>query len=107
MYYILSLKWTRTFDPFFTWWGPNNCGYQFSLESSGKYTEEQVRERKSYLDDREDTIAIPVEVAEVFSVDGSHPKWENLKGKKVVKRTNKKFRELVKKYAPDWKGPRP
>jgi len=107
MFYILSLKWTRTYDPFFTWWGPDNKGYQFSLESSGKYTEKQVNEHKKYYDDREDTVAIPVEVVEAFAVDGDKPKWENLKGKKVVKRTNRKFREIVKSYAPNWKGPRP
>ena len=61
-YYILSLKWTRGDQV--TWWGPDNIGYVRNLEQAGVYTEDQVRARPDYYDNRDSTVAVPVEAVE-------------------------------------------
>lgn len=62
-YYILSLKWTRDRNRQIVWWGPGNSGYTEDLAAAGVYTEEQVRDQPDYYNNRESTIAVPVEEA--------------------------------------------
>jgi len=42
MFYVLSLKWSKSTDRVLTWWGPNNSGYAFRLESAGRYTQAEI-----------------------------------------------------------------
>lgn len=63
-YFIMSLKWTRTNEDSVTWWRANASGYTWLLTSAGRYTERQVRGNPAYYDNRENTIAVPCEVAE-------------------------------------------
>lgn len=61
-YHILSLKWTRGDQ--IVWWGPDDSGYVKNLAQAGVYTEEQVRARPTYYDNRDSTVAVPVEAVE-------------------------------------------
>lgn len=63
-FYILSLKWTRSGEDCATWWGPDNSGYVLSLDNAGRYSEELVRSKPGYYDNRESTLAVPCEVAD-------------------------------------------
>lgn len=47
---------------YITVWRPDCCGYAFPLSWAGKYTRDDVRQRHSYLNNGEETIAVPCAV---------------------------------------------
>jgi hypothetical protein len=63
LYYVLSLKHSKSSDGVLTWWGPNNGGYGFRLELAGKYLESVIDAHPSYYNG-EHGRAIPCEVVE-------------------------------------------
>lgn len=65
-FYILSLKYSKGDN--IVWWGPDDGGYTVVLDRAGKYSREQVEGHRSYYDDREDTLAVPCEIAEARTV---------------------------------------
>jgi hypothetical protein len=65
-YYILSLKWTRREDCI-TWWQPDASGYTRVLEFAGRYSEEDVKRRASYLNNGENTVAIRCDIVDRFA----------------------------------------
>jgi|SRR6185436_2725340 len=71
-YYILSLRWTRTNEECVTWWGHDNSGYVISLANAGRYSDERVRSMPGYYDNRENTVAVPCEVAEKHALRVVH-----------------------------------
>lgn len=64
-FFILSLKWTRSGEAI-TWWREDNAGYTTDLQQAGRYPAAKVLERRSYYDNKVDTLAIPCEAA--FSI---------------------------------------
>lgn len=62
-YLILSPKWTHYDDPYITFWRPNNAGYAWALEWSGRYDEVLIASHASYYNNADSTIAVPVDVA--------------------------------------------
>jgi hypothetical protein len=63
-YYILSITHTKGGDEILTWWRPDNSGYTVFLESAGRYSEETVKGKLHYYDNKKETIAVPCERAE-------------------------------------------
>jgi hypothetical protein len=43
-------------------WRPDSAGYAYPLSWAGRYTREEVRQRPSYLNNGETTIAVPCAV---------------------------------------------
>lgn len=68
MYYIMSLKWTRSGEEAVTFWGPGNSGYVLNLNEAGRYSDDQVTERCSYYDNRENTIALPCDIVDKYAI---------------------------------------
>lgn len=62
-FYILSIKHTAGSDNVLSWWGPNRCGYVWSLDKAGQYTEQEIKEM---MLDGQGSIAIPVETVEAI-----------------------------------------
>jgi hypothetical protein len=72
-YYIISCKHTSGYT--LTLWRPNNSGYTIYLEQAGKYSEEDVKKNPLYYNNRNDTIAVPVE--ELEKIAHHVIPWEN------------------------------
>ena len=72
MFYVLSLKWTKSSDRVVTWWGPDSGGYVFRLESAGRYPESVIAAHPGHYNNNVDkgigTKAILCEVAEALAV---------------------------------------
>ncbi len=114
-YYIFSLKWSQKHLPVFNWWQADASGYAMIVKTTeperlyhaGVYTEETVQGHTTYYDNRDTTIAIPVEVVEPFLVTAQGiDRWKILDGQQVVMLDNEDFRKVILEYVPDWKGPR-
>lgn len=60
-YYLLSLKWSN--GDYYTWWGPDNCGYTRDIAKAGIYSEETINAQKSYYSNTS-TMPVPVEVVD-------------------------------------------
>lgn len=78
MFYILSLKYSKIDEPL-VWWRPDNRGYTNDLSRAGKYTEEDVRKKSGYYDNKESTLAVPVELADSWIRPIIMPSCENMK----------------------------
>jgi len=63
-FYVLSLKYSNA--TYWRWWGPNNCGYVDDLNQAGRYPEAAIREKASYYNDGESTLAVPCEVVDTL-----------------------------------------
>jgi hypothetical protein len=68
-FYIFSLKHTNRKDPWITFWRPENKGYAWPLEWSGKYTASEIDGDPGYYNDGVDTIAVPVVNVESLKIE--------------------------------------
>ena len=59
VYLILSLKWSDGLDKL-NWWGPDNNGYAYDIDTAGRYTAKQVASNPGYYDNGDTTRAVPV-----------------------------------------------
>lgn len=90
-YFILSAKHTGKRDPYITFWRPNDAGYAWPLEWSGRYPAEQIRAASDYYNDGVDTYAVPVSLVMGFAkeavIDGQRVR--------AVKNNKQTFRQLI------------
>ncbi|MBS0967749.1 hypothetical protein JK232_02470 [Nissabacter archeti] len=73
-YYIVSVKWTERGDPYITLWGPDDGGYRARLESSGRYSHENVMSALWYYNNGYHTLAVPCPILEEIAVNVK-PGW--------------------------------
>lgn len=93
--YIVSLK-DRDLQrrhPYVTVWRPDCAGYAYPLSWAGKYTRQDVAERANYLNNGEETIAVPCALVEALSEPPIPGRIDNDAGP-VVRKTPTNLRLL-------------
>ncbi len=66
LFYVLSLRHSKSSDGVLLFWGPNDADYRYRLNQCGKYTEAQIQAPGNYYDNGDSTRAIPV--ADVLAI---------------------------------------
>lgn len=66
-YFVISVGHTQRGSPYITLWAANNSGYRGRIETAGRYTENQIRQKLGYYNCGCDNVAVPCDVAEPLS----------------------------------------
>ncbi|MNX57242.1 hypothetical protein D3C86_880580 [compost metagenome] len=69
-YYVISVHHTQRQDRYITIWAPDNRGYRFRLQTSGKYSEACIRASPDYYNSGCSNIAVPCQVVDAIASDG-------------------------------------